>query len=58
MADRELVQLQGEAVLFDKIAGLDIDIEERGPHVGKVQLALTIGMGADAAIGDDHGSAI
>jgi len=45
-------------MLFDKIAGLDIDIEERGPHGGKVQLALTIGMGADAAIGDDHGSAV
>src|SRR4029453_9233381 len=42
MADRELVQLRGEAVLFDKIAGIDIDIDERGLHVGKVQLAFTV----------------
>jgi hypothetical protein len=45
-------------MLFDKIAGLDIDIKERGLHVGKVQLALTTGMGENAAIGDDHGSAV
>ena len=59
MADRELMQLGRELLLLEEIAGLDIHIDERGLHGGDVQLLpLAVGMGEDAAIGDDHGAAV
>ena len=46
-------------LLLDKIAGGKIDIDERGLHVGKVQLVgAGVGVGFDAAIGDHHGAAV
>src|SRR5262249_4546757 len=57
-AGRELMQGEREPVLFEQIAGLDVDIDERGLHVGQVQLSLAVGAGADAAIGDHHCAAV
>ncbi len=53
------MQLGREDVLFEEVAGRDIDIDERRTHVGQVQLlGALIGVGADAAIGDHHGAAV
>ena len=57
--DRELVQIGRQHLLLEKIAGGEIDIDERRLHVGKVELVIAaVGMGFDAAIGDDHGAAV
>jgi hypothetical protein len=50
MTDRELMQRRREAMLFEEVAGLGVNINKRGLHVGKVKFALTVGMGADAAV--------
>jgi len=46
-------------LLLEKIAGGQIDIDELRLHVWKVQLvSVGIRMGANAAIGDNHGAAV
>ena len=59
VADRKLVQRGRETLLLEELAGGEVDIDERGLHVGEIQLIVAaIGMGLDAAIGDHHGAAV
>src|SRR5665648_1191091 len=57
MADRKLMQVGRQLLLLEKIASLDIHIDERRLHGGDVKfLPRAVRMGEDAAIGDDHGA--
>src|SRR5581483_12010356 len=58
MADRELMQLVRKPLLLEEVSRLDIDIDERRLHIGNVELALAVGTGADAAIGDHQRAAV
>src|SRR6478735_10162621 len=53
------MQLWRQTMLLDQIAIGHVDIDEGWFHVGDVEFfSPAIGMGPDAAIGDDHGAAV